>query len=406
VQSLKNKFPISHSSIGILSSQIIDDQEDLPKSNLQKYWTLPRLYVGPHRDCSFNASLQSALGLGVRIPLSAEQTHYLIKVMRLLKKRKGKKEQDMNDDDDVQVSRDCIRIFDGRSGEWLAKVHVQASFPEENNATGGGKGRGGKKRPSSKKKEDVTLFAECLRQLKPIDLTAEERRPWVLFAPLKKQQRMKNMVEKCTEIGVGAMIPIVSDRVEGDAVAILLGTNGGSDGPSDSDALYGGTIEETIGFGVMEKLELQAIEASEQCERVTIPILSKYCPMSPFRNVDKVWKLRDILEIWGRNDDNHNRVLMICRERGSDEEAKSGRSKVLPILQALRSNRQVALLVGPEGGWSLEEETIFDDFCSRLDGEDEQRLIQCVSLGSSVLRAETACMIAVGAWALMHDSNN
>ncbi len=326
--------------------------------------------------------------------------------MRLLKKRKGGKEKDVDTDDNIQDGRDCIRIFDGRSGEWLAKVHVQSTTSQDDFATGVGKGKGARRRPSPKKNEDITLIAECLMQLKTIDLSKEDSRPWVFFAPLKKQQRIKTMVEKCTEIGVGAMIPIISDRMEGDALSSLLGGNSGSDGQSSLDVLYGGMKEESNRSGGMEKLELQAIEASEQSERVTIPIISKYCPIFPFSDVDNVWKLRDILRCWCTNEGNQNRVLMICRERCSDEDYYSCRSRVLPILQALRNNCQVAFLIGPEGGWSLEEEQLFDDICSGFDDENDQRLIRCVSLGSSVLRAETACMMSVGAWALLHDSND
>ena len=70
-------------------------------------------------------------------------------------------------------------------------------------------------------------------------------------------------------------------------------------------------------------------------------------------------------------------------------------SNVAPVLDILPGNKKVAFMIGPEGGWSLEEEDLFDNVCN-------EQSVRCVSLGSSVLRAETACMIAVGAWSLVH----
>ena len=83
---------------------------------------------------------------------------------------------------------------------------------------------------------------------------------------------------------------------------------------------------------------------------------------------------------------------MICRERGNGDDA-------VPVLQALHRNERVSFLVGPEGGWSADEEELFDDVCSKFADQDASP-VRCVSLGSSVLRAETACLMAVGAWAL------
>ena len=394
------------------------------KNRQQNYWTLPRLYVGPRHGTSDPNKKQIIMTDGAHIPLSAEQTHYLTKVMRLLKKRKGRKQIDIDDDDsDIAAGRDCIRIFNGRNGEWLASVNAVSSQLQEDTSSSG-KGKNGRRRQSSRQKDDITLFAECILQLKTQNYNVEESRPWVLFSPLKKQPRMKLMMEKCTELGVGAMIPVTSDRTEGDSLIGLLGQNS-DDGQGNIDVLYGGIQEKGIAMGGLgggfEKLEMQAIEASEQCERLTIPNISKHIPGS-FNEGDGVWKVQDIVKEWcsdwkaeksaadvDGNDDfrqGRNRILLICRERGSNEEYSNGRARVVPVLQALRDNPQVAFLVGPEGGWSLEEEALFDEVCSRYDEKYLDKPVQCVSLGSSVLRAETASMMAVGAWALMHDAND
>ena len=96
-------------------------------------------------------------------------------------------------------------------------------------------------------------------------------------------------------------------------------------------------------------------------------------------------------------------MLLICRERGGSGPDGGG---AVPVLRALRENDRVAFLVGPEGGWSAEEEEFFDEICSGYSGGGGGGTapVRCVSLGPSVLRAETACMVAVAAWALTNDS--
>ena len=79
----------------------------------------------------------------------------------------------------------------------------------------------------------------------------------------------------------------------------------------------------------------------------------------------------------------------MCRERGANVDS------VIPLMQALRQTRKVAFLLGPEGGWSPEEEDLFDSLSQASNNN-----IQGVSLGPTVLRAETASMLAVGGWTL------
>jgi len=48
------------------------------------------------------------------------------------------------------------------------------------------------------------------------------------------------MIEKCTEIGAGRMMPIVLDRTEGEALIALVGTGGkGSWARDDDHYCYG-----------------------------------------------------------------------------------------------------------------------------------------------------------------------
>lgn len=326
----------------------------------EQIWKLPRLYIGPQDDIQQSINLAA----GSRVPLTSDQSHYLANVMRIFKKRKGnRRKQNIDDTNDISTSsRDCIRIFNGNDGEWLARVYV--SSQSDSNI------RGKKSARSRKQKEDASLIAECILQLRTQDYKKDDR-PWIMFVPLKNQQRLKNMIEKCVEMGVGQFVAVSSDRMEGGAAKSMR----------------------------FDKLELQAVEASEQCERLDVPLISTNSEDDSLKDV------RDIVSQWGDDmeDQSKNRTLLICRERGSSEDVDGYRPKVLPVLQALKTNRYTSFLIGPEGGWTKEEEAVFDEVCSKYIGM-KNAPVQCVSLGSNVLRAETASMLAIGAWSLMNDS--
>ena len=91
--------------------------------------------------------------------------------------------------------------------------------------------------------------------------------------------------------------------------------------------------------------------------------------------------------------------ILVCRERSKTS---------MPILQALEDlnrahNEQTsipcAVLVGPEGGWSPSEVERFDTLAA------EQR-IRNVSLGSTVLRTDTAAVTAIAAFSLQDDASD
>lgn len=346
--------------------------------------TLPRLYVGSGH----------ALSTGTLVLLSPEQAHRLINVMRIFKRKRRNKNYV---DDDSAIGR--IRIFNGDDGEWLARV-VRA--PSTVSITGISKALN-----MHGADYGTLLVAECVVQLRPQDQVFDEMRPWLLFVPLKKQPRIKIMIEKCTELGVGRMVPIASDRMEDNAMM----------------SLFRGPVLNDVGDNVLQscKLQLQSIEASEQCERLNVPmIMNGLISTRAEKTRNELCTVKDYLPKWCREWEesadvgdmdkssfrcissvsskrrNDRRTLLICRERRTDG--------VVPVLQALQENIRVAFLVGPEGGWSAREELIFDEICSKYKGM-EGSPVQCVSLGSSILRAETACMLVVSAWALLNDSS-
>ena len=277
------------------------------------------------------------------VQLTDEQSHYVTKVMRLGGKRR---------------SKSFLRVFNGVDGEWLAGLEVLQD--------GGASGRRNRR---------VAVQARCIRQLRPQE--AEEEGPWLFFAPIKKP-RVKLLLEKGTELGASRFVPVITDRTDA------------------------GSMRDCSGEKNLDKLASQIVEASEQCERLTVPKLATQLHDVPGDDDDDdvlhTVSVADLLQQWQDMDERH---LLICRERSAETS--------LPVLDQLRSRQaksttattaslRVGFLVGPEGGWSMEEESLMDEISRVSD------LVHCVSLGSLVLRAETAAMVALSAFSLHADS--
>ena len=136
---------------------------------------------------------------GATLTLEGAQANYLGNVMRL---KPG----------------DPVRLFDDRSGEWLAEMR-----------------EAGKRR--------ITLcLAGRLREREDVpDL-------WLLFAPIKKGP-IDWLVEKATELGAARLQPVITQR----------------------------TIVERLN---LERLRANMIEAAEQCDRTALPELAEPVKLS------------------------------------------------------------------------------------------------------------------------------
>ena len=402
--------------------------------NTGQYNTLPRIFVGELSN-SFPSSEQddddgttgtgassSKLKLNSRIQLSLEQTHYLAKVMRLFSKKKSHESNDA-----------LIRVFDGIGGEWLCRVlppAVPAAAGADAGTTSGQDSKKQKQRRqrNPRSRSDIPLEAECLlqlRQQKTSQSPQSPQSPWLFFAPIKKQ-RAKIMVEKCTELGVGVFCPILTAFTDNAAINACIGNmNANAGGTSASASASADAIMFQDMFQdmnskaksnndvVAEKLSLVACEAAEQSERLSVPAFVTLSQEGKTKT--QLMSVEGLLKAWTDPDPTssmgNDRVLMVCRERTED------RSSVYPINLAMQEASALAsasssasssssaqchnfaFLVGPEGGWSPEEEILFDKYC-----EDYQESVMGVSLGSNVLRAETASLLAVGAFSLWSSS--
>ena len=129
-------------------------------------------------------------------------------------------------------------------------------------------------------------------------------------------------------------------------------------------------------------------QASEQSERVTVPRIASPVP------------LRELLENWAPTA--AHTPLLVCEERST---------AALPLLQALSKLAQsrtatsdtatatdhgyhLALLVGPEGGFSPAEKLLLK----------QSDVVTPVSLGTTILRAETAAMYALSCCCAFHSA--
>jgi 16S rRNA (uracil1498-N3)-methyltransferase len=149
--------------------------------------SLPRLFV------------RQPLNAGAAIELEPAQANYLGNVLRM-------------------GTGGELLVFDGRSGEWLARI-----------------GEAAKKR--------MTLHVE--RRTREPETIPDV---WLAFAPVKRAQT-DWLVEKATELGAAKLLPVMTRR----------------------------TVAERV---KLERLEAIAIEAAEQCGRTRLPEIAEPLPLA------------------------------------------------------------------------------------------------------------------------------
>ena len=195
--------------------------------------------------------LIAGLAAGCEIELEPARAHYLRSVLRL-------------------GPGAAVAVFNAEDGEWLCRI--------------AGIGKNG-----------ARLTAE--RQLCSPEPGGEPDL-WLLFAPIKRA-RLDWLVEKATELGVAALLPVWTARTQVERVNL-------------------------------DRLRAHAVEAAEQSERLSVPDLR-----APER-------LGRLLATWPGA-----RRLVVCDENGAGEPISDAAARLPP--------GPVALLVGPEGGFDETE---------------------------------------------------
>lgn len=173
-------------------------------------------------------------------------------------------------------------------------------------------------------KKNAVLALQSQTRPQPRDRRAVH----LFFAPIKKA-RLEWLIEKAVELGATDLHPVLTQHTE----------------VRDINA---------------ERTRAQIIEAAEQCERLDLPQLHDITP------------LRSALGKWPAD-----QPLFIALER----------AEAPTLARVLPENGPLAFLIGPEGGWSVEERT----FPGNLP------FLRPVSLGPDILRAETAALYVLSA---------
>ncbi|MDD9993446.1 MAG: 16S rRNA (uracil(1498)-N(3))-methyltransferase [Rhodospirillales bacterium] len=249
--------------------------------------------AGPEREREDGRSairlfVESSLAAGAAVTLTANQAHYLRNVMR-------------------QAQGARVRLFNGRDGEWEGTIETLA--------------------PSRATVRPVTRLA--------VQPPAPDLR--LLFAPLKSE-RTRFVVEKATELGIGAIHPVLTR--------------------------YGQTRRVNL-----ERLRAHAIEAAEQCGRLEVPHVASPC------------SLTDALADWPAE-----RRLLVC-----DPEAPS------TMAEAVEGDSGVswAILIGPEGGFAPAEKRLLADHPAAVHARLGPRILRA----ETAVAAALACWQALaGDW--------
>jgi 16S rRNA (uracil1498-N3)-methyltransferase len=204
-------------------------------------------------------------------------------------------------------SGDTLLLFNGRDGEWQARVEQTRR---------------------------QACMVRIVRQVRP---QRTEPGPWLLFAPIKKTA-LDFLVEKATELGVCRLWPLL-------------------------------TLHTAASRVNLDRLRAHAIEASEQCERLTVPAVES--PLA-FSEIAARWP--------------PDRALLVLDEHG----------RGAPIAEVLaagsragrRCEHPSGILVGPEGGLAAAE----------LDALSRLPFVARITLGPRILKSETAALAALACW--------
>ena len=200
----------------------------------------------------------------------------------------------------VQIN-DTIRIFDGVTGEWLSKVL------------------------------SVNRDSIVLRVIEKTKSMVQVPDIWLIFAPIK-QYRMNIAIQKATELGATKAIPCLTEYTDIKSVNI-------------------------------KNLQLNAIEAAEQSERLDIP------------KIEKPIQLQSLL-----NSLPDDRYFVYF-----DEKLNQEKNIVESLLPLKNNNKKWAVLIGPEGGFSDSEKKLIT----------KSKNVLAVSLGNRLLRSDTAITVAL-----------
>ena len=160
--------------------------------------------------------------------------------------------------------------------------------------------------------------------IKQIRSKESSKEIWLAFSPIKSNYQ-NFMIQKATELGVTKFLPIIFNR----------------------------TIVRKIN---KERLEKIVIEASEQSNRLNVPL------------IEKAQNLKNFLKL--------NSMDLIFTDLNSDNK-KIDKSKL--------TNKPICIIIGPEGDFSETEREEILSF----------KNVQALKINENILRSETAVISAI-----------
>ena len=205
------------------------------------------------------------------------------------------------------MTGDQVALFNGRDGEWLARIEK-----------------------IGKRQAFLKITEQSRKQTPEADV-------WLLFSPVKRAP-MDYLIQKATELGVSALLPTTTQR----------------------------TTLDRLNFNRLGSI---AIEAAEQCRRLTIPELRT------------AHSLNQILASWPSD-----RLLIFCDEAGAPS-PKTALAKI--------KSGPSAILIGPEGGFDPMEREMLR----------RKSFVIPMCLGPRILRTETAAVAALSIWQALAGDN-
>jgi len=170
------------------------------------------------------------------------------------------------------------------------------------------------------------------------EVEADPALPVTLVMSIYKFDRLEWAIEKATELGAVAIVPVIARRTDKN---LALAAQKRAD-----------------------RWRRIALEAAQQARRSDVPVIHDPSPLAE--------RIRSSVE--------GVRVVLAEQERTTTlraiiEDALEGAQDEMPVLE---------IAIGPEGGWTPEEEALFDANGWRA-----------ASLGPRILRAETAAIAAL-----------
>lgn len=152
-----------------------------------------------------------------------------------------------------------------------------------------------------------------------------------LYMAIIKNSNFDLVVEKATELGVSRVVPIMTER----------------------------TVKSGLNYERLRKISIEAIEQSGQ---ICPPEISESLEL---KEAIINAKINSKLVLFGHITDDINKNVNIDKE-------------------IIKDGGQVAIFIGPEGGWTDKEVEMF-----------KENKVEPISLSNNVLRAETAAIVSV-----------